>query len=103
MLIINIHCICIIQLSQCEEACQSLEVELADHRKKWEESMMTAEQHRAIIDQLTAKQAGLEEEVTKREERVAELEALLAEVQSCNSVLKYRSHDCMYMYNNHVN
>ena len=45
--------------------------------------MITTEKHKAIIDQLTAKQATLEEEVTKREERVAELEALLTEVNWC--------------------
>ena len=75
-----LFCIIPVQLTQCEVACQSLEVELADHRKTWEESMITTEKHKAIIDQLTAKQATLEEEVTKREERVAELEALLTEV-----------------------
>ncbi len=45
--------------------------------------MITTEKHKAIIDQLTAKQATLEEEVTKREDRVAELEALLTEVNWC--------------------
>ena len=70
----------LIQLSQCEGACQALEAELTDHRKKWEESVVISEQHRVSIDELTARKAELEEDVTKNEKRVAELEALLAEV-----------------------
>ncbi len=57
-----------------------MEAELVSHRRKWEESVVTAEQQRGLIEELTVKQAQLDEEVAKREKRVDELEALLAQV-----------------------
>ena len=68
------------QLTQCEQACQAVEKELLQHRKRWEETVLNAEQHKAVIDELNSKQDVLEKEVVEREKRVTELEALVAEV-----------------------
>lgn len=52
------------------------------HRKQWEEVLLGVEQHKATIETLSAERDQLSRDVEQREQRVAELEALLQEVGS---------------------
>ena len=58
----------------------SLERELTGHRKQWEKTMRSLEEHRVRVAELSGREEALTREVEEKERRVAELEALLGEV-----------------------
>lgn len=70
----------------------SLERELTGHRKQWEKTMRSLEEHRVRMAELSGREEELTKEVEEKERRVAELEALLGEVGSYRS----RRLRCMY-------
>lgn len=64
-----------------------MEKELLGHRKQWEEALRSVEEHKTAVEALAAERDQLSRDVKQREQRVAELEALLQEVcQNCESV-----------------
>ena len=58
----------------------SLERELQGHRKQWEKTMRSLEEHRIKVAELSGREESLLRDVEEKERRVAELEALLGEV-----------------------
>ena len=58
----------------------SLERELTGHRKQWEKTMRSLEEHQVRVAELSGREEALTREVEEKERRVAELEALLGEV-----------------------
>ena len=71
-----------------------LERELTGHRKQWEKTVKSLEEHQTKVDELSEREEGLLSDVEEKERRVAQLEATLAEVcglllQRCSGIIAF--------------